>query len=202
MIVSIPEDKVSSLVTTCEEFLKKPVIGARALKSFAGSLAFVAGLVPLLRPFLSPLWAALSCDATDDGQPRPKTAKPRSRVAGKLVHTKRIANSLVWIAGLLREEHGHRLVREFWADEVTSNLEVVTDASPWGMGGVLYENKKPLRWFATLTADEVWRGDSGFNTLWEAVALLIACRLWLGRAIRGFGVRLRSHNVGALRTSS
>ena len=62
------------------------------------------------------------------------------------------------------------------------------------------EDKKPLRWFATLTPNEVWRGDSGFNTLWEAVALLIACRLWLGRTIRGFGVRLRSHNVGALRT--
>ena len=206
VIVSIPEDKVSSLVATCEEFLKKPVIGTRALRSFAGSLAFVAGLVPLLRPFLSPLWAALSCDATDDGQPRPKSTKPRSRVAGKLVHTKRIANSLVWIAGLLREEHGHRLVREFWADEVTSNLEVVTDASPWGMGGVLYENKKPLRWFAThLTPELLMKfgastGDSGFNTLWEAVALLIACRLWLGRTIRGFGVRLRSDNVGALRT--
>ena len=129
VIVSIPEDKVASLVATCEDFLKKPVIGTRLLRSFAGSLAFVAGLVPL--HFLSPLWAALSCDATDDGHPRSKTSKSRSRVAGKLVHTKRIANSLVWIAGLLREEHGHRLVREFWADEVTSNLEVVTDASPF-----------------------------------------------------------------------
>lgn len=108
-------------------------------------------------------------------------------------------------AGLLREEHGHRLVREFWADEVTSTMEVVTDASPWGMGGILYENKKPVRWFAThLTPELLMKfgastADSGFNTLWEAVALLIACRLWLGRTIRGFGVRLRSDNVGALR---
>ena len=46
VIVSIPEDKVSSLVTTCEEFLKKPVIGTRALRFLAGWLAFVAGLVP------------------------------------------------------------------------------------------------------------------------------------------------------------
>ena len=206
VVVSIPEDKVKSLVETCEDFLKRPVVGTRVLRSFAGSMAFVAGLVPLLRPFLSPLWAALSCDATDDGQPRPKVAKPRSRVAGKLVHTKRIANSLVWIAGLLREEHGHRLVREFWVDEVTTKLEVVTDASPWGMGGILYEDKKPVRWFAThLTPELLMKfgastGDSGFNTLWEAIALLIACRLWLSSTIRGFGVRLRSDNVGALRT--
>ena len=48
---------------------------------------------------------------------------------------------------------------------------MVTDASPWHMGGVLYENKKPLRWFAThLTPELLMKfgastGDSGFNTL-------------------------------------
>lgn len=53
--VAIPEDKLQKLLTQVNGFLKAPVVGMRALRSFAGSMAFVAGLVPVLRPFLAPL---------------------------------------------------------------------------------------------------------------------------------------------------
>ena len=33
----------------------RPVIGARELRSYAGALSFVAGLVPHVRPFLASL---------------------------------------------------------------------------------------------------------------------------------------------------
>lgn len=52
--VTIPPEKVEKLLGECQNFLKAPVVGARQLRSFAGSMAFVAGLVPVLRPFLAP----------------------------------------------------------------------------------------------------------------------------------------------------
>ena len=47
---SIPEDKTKKLLSDVEKFLKAPVVGTKQLRSFAGGMAFVAGLVPVLSP--------------------------------------------------------------------------------------------------------------------------------------------------------
>lgn len=57
--VTIPEEKVTKIQNLTREFLSKPVIGFRKLRSYAGILSFVAGLIPHLRPFLSTIWGAL-----------------------------------------------------------------------------------------------------------------------------------------------
>ena len=203
--VTIPSEKISTLVETTEEFLQGPVIGTRKLRSFAGSLSFVAGLVPMLRPFLAPLWAALSSETTDEGS-SDTSLRRRSRTAGKLVHTKRIANSLCWILALLKGEENYNLRRTFVAFPPPEVYELVTDASPWGMGGVLLQDGSPMRWYASklqpklLNKFKAATGDPAFNTLWEALALLIACRLWLPKCkVQHLGVRVKSDNVGALR---
>ena len=198
--VAIPEDKMEKLLSQLKIFLKAPVVGLKALRSFAGSMAFVAGLVPVLRPFLAPLWAVAKC-ATNDGG----SGDPSSRTAGKLVHTKRVAPSLTWIKALLEGEHGP-MVRTFFADLEDEDKEVITDACPWGIGGVLYQKGRPLRWFSSPLTKELLEkfnaaaGDSAHNTLWEAVALLVGLRLWLPRANKRVVVRVKSDNIGALRT--
>ena len=170
--VAITEDKMEKLLSQLKIFLKAPVVGLKALRSFAGSMAFVGGLVPVLRPFLAPLWAVLAKCATNDGG----SGDPSSRTAGKLVHTKRIAPSLTWIKALLEGEHGP-MVRTFFADLEDEDKEVITDACPWGIGGVLYQKGRPLRWFSSPLTKELLEkfnaaaGDSAHNTLWEAVAL-------------------------------
>ncbi len=82
------------------------MVGVRQLRSYAGSMAFVAGLAPTLRPLLSPLWAALSKGAANAGDPGRAGVSSKSRTAGKLVHTKLIAASLHWAIALLQGEHG------------------------------------------------------------------------------------------------
>lgn len=201
--VTIPPEKVGKLLGECENFLKAPVVGVRQLRSFAGSMAFVAGLVPVLRPFLSPLWAVLPQGAANDGGPR-RTESGKSRSAGKLVHTKRIATSLHWIAALLRGEHGC-LRRRFEALAQDDGWEIITDACPWGIGGVLYRKSIPMRWFSAPLSKELLdkfsaqKGDPGMNTAWEALALLVALRLWLPKLPKQITTRIKSDNVGALR---
>ena len=199
--VLIPQDKVTKLLGEVERILKAPVVGTRQLRSFAGGMSFVAGLVPVLRPFLAPLWAALAKVTTDDGDP--KTVK-RSRVAGKLVHVKRVAHCLHWIKALLLNDYGG-LERRFNAVLRDDGWELVTDACPWGIGGVLYKEGEPMRWFSSpltpevLTKFKASAGDPAFNTAWEALALLVALRLWLTKSPRNLAVRVKSDNVGALR---
>ena len=43
--VTIPGDKVDKLKEVTEHLLKRPMVGKKKLRSYAGSLSFVAGLV-------------------------------------------------------------------------------------------------------------------------------------------------------------
>ena len=202
--VSIPKEKIDSLLQEIERFLKAPVIGVKQLRAFAGAASFVAGLVPIMRPFLNPIWASLSKDVTTDEGGKGSSTFARSRTAGKLVHTKRVALGLHWIQALLKGERG-ALKRRFNTLRRKEGWELVTDACPWGMGGVLYQHAIPMRWFATdlpavvLDKFKASKGDPAFNTAWEALALLIGLRLWLPGLSQRCGVRVKSDNVGALR---
>eukprot|EP00435_Cladocopium_sp_Y103_P022262 s2504_g5.t1 len=132
--VTIPEEKTEKLLAEVDRMLKAPVVGTKQLRSFAGGMAFVAGLVP--------------------------------------------------------EDEG-------W--------EIITDACLWGIGGILYHNGMPKRWFSSPLSPELLekfkaqKGDPAFNTAWEALALLVALRLWLPRCPKFLAVRIKSDNVGALR---
>ena len=195
--VSIPTKKVESLQETNGKFLKKPVIGPRELRSFAGSLAFIAGLVPHLRPFLSSIWAALtSCGGpANDGN---------RKMTGKLVHTKRIKAALHWIGALLGGTPAP-LVRTLDIKAFNITAEIVTDACPFGIGGVLRINHSVSEYFSASLSDALLAkfkakaGESKFNSLWEAVALLVGTRLWLRKLNFGATVRIKSDNLSALR---
>ena len=79
-----------------------------------------------------------------------------------------------------------------------------TDACPWGIGGVRFENHRPVEWFAAPLRDGdlrrfgASRGDSANNTTWEALAILVALRVWPpGTHVL---VRVRSDSLSALRS--
>eukprot|EP00435_Cladocopium_sp_Y103_P023242 s2849_g5.t1 len=196
--VSVPEEKVSKLLQATDAFIKKPVVGSRELRSYAGSLSFVAGLVPHLRPFLACIWAVLPFDraATNDG------ARSK-RHSGRLVHVRRIAPALKWIRALLGGETApfKRTLQAFFPDlEVT----ITTDACPFGLGGTLRVSGELVSAFSSDLPGEVLakfkadRGDSKHTTLWEALALLYACRVWLP-AFRGRArVRCKSDSLSLL----
>lgn len=103
-------------------FLSKPVVGTKQLRSLAGSLSFIAGIIPPMRPFLSALWAVLG--SANDG----------SKTSGKLIHTKRIASALEWILSVLVNFSQ----RTLWVHRPESHAVIVTDASTHGLGAVTY----------------------------------------------------------------
>ena len=57
--VEVPKEKAFGLAQAAATFLEKNVVGRRDLRKFAGQSSFIAGLVPLLRPLLSGIWAAI-----------------------------------------------------------------------------------------------------------------------------------------------
>ena len=194
----IPGDKVDKLKEATELLLKRPVVGKKQLRSYAGSLSFVAGLVThYLRPFLSSLWATLGdrIPANEGSEKPPPT--------GKLVHTRRIRPALKWIQALV-EGGPAPLSRVLESHQPTTTAEITTDASPWGIGGTLKNGGETVKYFSSdipqdaLSRFKAQTGSSKYNTLWEGLALLVAFRLWLPALGHSAAVKVRSDNMGVL----
>ena len=196
--VTIPLERKKKLLGAVREVASKPIVSRKALASLAGGLSFVAGLVPHLRPFLDSFWAALSGPSrggiTNDGA---------SVHSGRLIHVRRIERALQWVAALLDEEEVP-LVRIFKVAHPEVTAEITTDASPWGLGGVLRLNGKIAGAFAEPLSAEVLnkfnavKGDPKHTTLWEGLALLVAFRLWLPGLGFGAVVRVKSDSLSSL----
>ena len=153
--VTIPGDKLEDLSLQTRAFRMQAVAYRNAVRSYCGKLSFVAGMVPVLRPFLSMLWAALSS---------------KSRLPATLVHCRRFHVALDWLNALFKGIHGP-LVREFPLRQQWSPAGdyIATDACPWGFAGVLFRDNSPIAWFATpLSCADQRRfgkkGDSKHNT--------------------------------------
>ena len=189
--VSVPPDKLEELLHFAARLQSAHVCGVRPLRTFAGKVAFFAGLIPLIRPFLASIWAALASPTAAAG-------------SAALVHTKRIARSLRWIQAFA---HGHlgglRRSHPLCASDGDSYF-IVTDASPWGIGGVLFHEAVPASCFADhihladLRRFQASVGDPAFNTLWELLAILVALRLWLPVVPRQAQVTVKSDSHGSL----
>ena len=188
--VAIPEDKLQELKKQTAELRNVAVVSRRVLRSFCGKLSFVAGMVTTLRPFVRMVWAALASS---------------SRLPAGILHVRRFIVALDWLSALFDGLHGP-LVRTFSLNEDRANAGdyIATDASPWGFAGVLFKDYVPVAWYATPLPTTLLRrfqakvGDSSFNTLWEALAILVAIRLWLpGSHVLA---RIRSDSLAALRS--
>ena len=196
VVVTLPEAKIQALLADTNRFLAKPVVGARELRSYTGALSFVAGLVPHLRPFLASFWSVLSRHAvTSEGLP--------VKEARKLIHVRRIRPALRWVRALLAG--GPTVEKIFYASPPKTDLEIVTDASPWGIGGVRRQSGKPTGYLYSHLPEGVLRKFGAerslpkHNTLWEGLALLVAFRLWLPELVHGALFRAKSDNLGFLK---
>ena len=122
-----------------------------------------------------------------------------------LVHTVRLVAAAGWLATFWRGLGGP-LVRHFGRQkEARARLEIATDASPWGVGGLVMVNGAVAGWFS----DELVKADEerfGFplgapdgQCTWEALALLLGIKLWGAWARDGeVDLRVRSDNVATL----
>ena len=146
--VSITEAKIKQLEEITSRLLQSPVVPQRELRSYAGSMSFVAGLVKFVRPFLNSIWAALSASdkgsrsSTNDdqgsSQSLPSSGQTVRSKPSHLVKIKRCSHALRWIRAFLQDIHGPLQRRIFFAEPSSSNcLRIAVDASPWGIGGIL-----------------------------------------------------------------
>ena len=170
------------------------VVTLKDLRSFAGKLMNIASLLVVWRPFLSQIWGALSSNNA-------------SHAPLNCVWTKQFKLSLLWMHEFLAGSQPY-ISRTFNYWEYygpTQKITITTDASPFGIGGWLEIDGKIVSYFAGQIYDfdcEVlerpW-GECISQQVFEALALLVAFRLWFCRLqhLRSY-LSVRTDNRGAL----
>ena len=208
--VSIPEEKIADMLAACTDMRRQSTVPSRQVRKLAGRGSFVAGLVPVIAPFLRSLWATgAKCS---EGSTSDALAKTHSADGGRgrplprhLVFVSQIKRDLSWLSAFLSRQRGTLIREHLWVPlPASERLRICVDASPWGIGGVLMRQSVPLSYFADgLQTQDLRRfqasvGVSDFNTVWEALAILVAIRLWRPWLTTSGSFEIRSDSLGAL----
>ena len=205
VILSIPRPRIVEALEFCREAVRCKALPISSLRSGAGKCQSIANIIPTLRPFCSYLWGALSNQAPAFFVPGAKTSKRRH--VSHWVNTTQARHGLKWLLrffsgreGPITRAYRHLIPESDW-------LVISVDASPWGLGGVLMANGTPVAWFADWLHNEdvtilaARRADPAFQTAWEALAILVAVRLWLSPLHDGVRVEIRSDSFSAMSAS-
>ena len=178
-------------------------VSQRRLRTRAGTTSWAGGFVPTVGAMIAPLWAAAADrSSAADGAHKKVQLKP----ADPLVPTVRVAHALKWIIVFMTRQRGS-LRRSFDVGRHKSRacVRMDVDASPWGLGGVLFWQGWPVAWFAEpITAEDIERfslviGSPKGQAVLEALAALVAVRLWMPMwKDDRLTMRLRSDSMAAL----
>ncbi len=199
---TITEARIAAIEQEVRRLLAAKGVATR-VRSLAGLLSWVAGVVPRLRPFVRPLWAAV----TAAGAPRAR--RHGGALPSGAAFASQIRRALQWILRWLDVAGKPRLTRCFplLGREMPARHIIRTDASTTGMGAILFDANtlEPMEFWAdaiTPEDEQMWRAEkhiSGHMALWELLAVVISVRVWAS-ALRGdlADVRVQADSMPAL----
>ena len=170
VIVQIIKGRLDELHEMTIDILGKNYILKSVLRTYTGKAQSMASVIITWRPFVHMLYGAIYSDASNSQ-----------------VWTKQIRIPLEWILAFLTMRAGN-LRRSFDVDSHFRRgrkIEIVTDASPWGVGAFIIVDGKPRSWFSVRVADFdfdamqlVDSADSKVQQALEAFCMLLALRTW------------------------
>ena len=148
-----------------------------AVRSLAGRVQWMAGLLSQLSPFAKIIWGALA----DHGQVGMQN----------LIYRRQVATALRWLRAFASNE-GFPISRRIVSGEGL-HVTMVFDASPFGGGGLFYIghrfgvevlNTTPFAWWSHAWGSEdeaiieAKIGEAAGQARWEAYALLVCFVVW------------------------
>ena len=134
---SINKDRLDELPVLTEELTQSNVCSFKSLRSYTGKAQSMASVLHVWRPFISMLWGAMFADG--------KSNAPRG-----CLWTSQISEPLIWIKAFLEQTAGslHRTFLVSTHYNRGDKIVVYVDASPWGIGGWILVDGRPLGYFA------------------------------------------------------
>ena len=201
--VTIDKERAMKLLKITQEGLAHKGL-VYNIRSLAGELSWVAGLVPTIRPFVNMIWAAaynMEDQHSGNGRKRPRDA----------AFAKMVKLPFLWLNKFLKGQHGGLARARYVQDKYARpQWTIRTDASTTGLGGILFDRQgQPVRYWAEPMPTEalehlkIQTGEPGLMTVYELLALLISVVLWGGMLGKGrLSISAQLDNEAALRIAA
>ena len=178
--VRLMESKLQKLKEVIEELrASKGLVSLQKLQLAVGILGWVTSAMPMARPFVAMLWAAI----TQQRAP----ARATTRVRKGLVFVKQVDQALRWLQPLLVEcDHKFGgLTRTMRWSPSAPTMVIQTDACPTGMGGFLVKDGVIVAYWHDEVSKEdemilgVKSGDPAFQSELELLAVLVSLHVFV-----------------------
>ena len=172
IIVRIKEDLFKSTLDMLVAVLAENVVPKRTLRQLTGKLSNIANLLLPWRPFLRPLYGAIYGEA--------------GNAPLNCIWVKSIEQALRWFESFFLSTGGfiERRLRLSCYLHIDTQVDMVLDASPWGIAGILLVNGRPQEYFSDPLSEADVRifehqiGQAEGQQVWESLAALVALRQW------------------------
>ena len=208
--LAVPEAAVREAVDLALTLLQRPMGSVRILRRLAGKGSWIFSISPRARWVIQRLWGTIADASSRASTLSTTSSKPGARQRKGMFARKQVEQPLRWVVAYwgrpdppLRRTLGRPLGE--------ANLEIVVDASPWGLGGYLEATNQGvvLEFFESKISPadsqrfKVDVGDCRGQQYWEALAILVSLRIW-GKHFRAGRARLhvRGDSVVALTLAS
>ena len=182
--MSLPESFVLELVALCKRFIAENRLLAAEADVLVGRAGRVAHVLPLTRPFVASLYAALAA-ALSAAAVRTREAGPGRVACRRFRHGARMLLRILTLADTTAPVPNSRdILASPPPDPDPRRRRIEVDASPWGGGAVLFENGRPTRCFAcrwqqhSLDNKKIKVGEPAAQTFFEILALVLAVERW------------------------
>ena len=202
--VSLSAEKAATLRTALDSMLRTTMVQEKRARSIAGLASWAASVVPRARPFVAHMFGAIA-DAKSSGPPARTTTRRRPK---DLIFIRRFEHSARWLQALLRDETA--LVRKFSVNlrHTPTSLGLRTDASPFGMGAVLFDfvTGAILAYWADSISDldigrfKAVRGAPDWQNEYELLAVVVSLEVFQTQ-LAGRTFALQADNTAAIQAA-
>ena len=210
--VRIPAKTADAFKQDAQKLLSAPMIPLKMLRQLAGKGGWIMNLLPKARWTIQRLWRAIAEEerrrsSLAAGNERRPT---RGGMRTHLVARRQVEVALRWIVAFWGDQ-GLSFSRVFGETRPLTEFELIFDASPWALGGVLTTAKSgiALQFFhEPLTEEDFARfnlqaGDAKGQQYWEALSVLVGLKLWAPLVAKSSAiVQVKSDSVTALQCTA
>lgn len=204
MTVRLTESKRQKLLDLLTQIRSSHgVFPLKLLQHAVGILGWLSSVVPISRPWLAMLWAAL----TQQRSPQRESTRQRKG----LVFVKQVEHALRWLTALVREldSASPGLQCTFLWRPNADTILIQTDACPVGMGGFISIGGRIVGYWHDTVSDAdcsllgATRGDPAFQSEWELLAVWVSIETFLEilKKFSAVKIFLRTDNTATIQAA-
>ena len=201
IVMGLPEQFMKDTINVFESWATMGFAPMKSLRSVAGRMSWVAGVLPRTRWTVSVLYAILKDEEKRDYM---DDSKKKNNKKG-LFPVVRLEQTRLWLVKYLTKAMEMPLRQFAIKPKQYAEISITTDASPEGLGGYLVVNRKMIAAFSSKVTEEdadtlgFELGTSASQGKVEALALLVALKTWAKKIPQGLvEIRVQSDSIVAL----